>query len=246
MKDKNKKSSTGENLHENHRQRVKNRFIITKDLDVFADHEVLEMLLFYAIPRQNVNEMAHKILNEFGNLHKVFEANPKEIQSRCGVTENVAVLFSMMSPLFRRYQRDKLRKRVQFNNTEAIAKYIKTAYIGRKNETFMLMCLDKSRSLLSMDVMEEGTLDVVEIYPRKIIRHAVDHGASYLVLAHNHPSGHMKVSDSDRTSTFAMMKYLKTLNIEILDHIIIVNDDYISLQENGDMKDLNARLNNEI
>jgi len=246
MKDKNKKPAAGENLHENHRQRVKNRYIITKDLDVFADHEVLEILLFYAIPRQNVNEMAHKILNEFGKLHKVFEASPKEIQSRCGVTENVAVLLSMMSPLFRRYQRDKFRKRVQFNTTESIAKYVKAAYVGRKNEAFMLMCLDKSNSLLSMEVMEEGAIDAVEIYPRKIIRHAVDHGASYLVLAHNHPGGNMKVSDADRATTFAMMKYLKTLNIEILDHIIVVDDDYISLLENGDMKDLNARLGNEI
>ncbi|MCL2754028.1 MAG: hypothetical protein FWE44_07770 [Defluviitaleaceae bacterium] len=222
-----------DNPHKNHRQRVRNRYI-KGGLDVFADHEILEMLLYNTIPRKDTNKLAHRILKEFGSLHAVFEAKPSHLMTRIGLTEPSAVLLSMMSQISVRYQYDKWDKKIVFKNSNQLARYAIIPFKNQTVECFYMMCLDKSFALRAFEELESGTIDKVELQPRTIVDYALRNNSSYVVLAHNHPSGCDVISDADISSTVDIMQYLQPFNIRVIDHIIAISgDNYISFAEKG-------------
>ncbi|MCL2396901.1 MAG: DNA repair protein RadC [Defluviitaleaceae bacterium] len=214
--------------HGKHRERMRARYM-RAGLDAMADHEVLEMLLYYAIPRQDTNKMAHKILSEFGSLHGLFEAGPAEIQKRCGLTENTAVLLSMVAPLARRYSQSKWGKRTVFANTRDLGEYAKALFIGETIECFYLIFLDNRFRLISTELLAKGTIDRVELYPKEIVRRAIYQNASYVVLTHNHPSGSKSISAADIDATSHIINLLDGLEIVVLDHVVVCGEDYVSL-----------------
>jgi len=225
-----KKPKKEESEHSKHRQRMREKFK-RGGLDVFADHEVIEILLYMGIPRKNTNKLAHKILKEFGSLHALFEADYRDIMRRTGLTENTAVIFAMIPGLIRRYRYSKDEKRMTFQNTEQMGKYATIPFEGKTHECFYMYCFNKRFQLNGMEMIDEGTLDTVQLHMRKIVNVALMNNSAYVVLSHNHPSGCLEISNADLSATRDIMHLLSKFNIEVLDHIIVAGNKYTSFLE---------------
>ncbi|MDR2167205.1 MAG: hypothetical protein LBE35_05070 [Clostridiales bacterium] len=230
-------SSKRPNPNAGHRERMRARYIKGGGLEAFADHEIVELLLYYGIPRVDTNKKAHKIIKEFGgNLYSLFEASPKKIMQRTGLRENAAVLLSLVSHLARRYEYSKWEKRIILSDSETMGNYAKIPFIGKSAECFYMFCLDNRMALRGVECLAEGTLDWVELYPRQIVDYALINKAMYVVLAHNHPSGSTIISEADVNATISIMAQLAPFNIAVLDHIVIAGEEYISMAERGMLK----------
>lgn len=225
------------NLHKGHRERVRKRFI-DYGLDSFDDHQILELLLFYCVPMRDTNELAHKMINEFGTLYSLFDADPVVIMNKCKVSMNVAVLVSMIPSLARRYSVSKfLVEKPILNSTKKIGNFSIALMMGRVVEHFFIICLNAQRKLIEPVLVSEGTVDETPIYPRKIVEIALKYQATSIVLLHNHPSGSIYPSRADIESTNKIKSALEPLNIEVLDHIIVSGNDYYSFVERNTLEE---------
>jgi DNA repair protein RadC len=222
----------GENMHKGHRQRMRARYI-KEGLDAFDDHQVLEMLLFYCIPRRDTNELAHKMIHEFGSLANLFEAAPKDIVKRCGVSENTAVLVSLIPSLSRRYNQRKWGDKPFLGNSTNAGEYAVSLFTGRTYEAFFILCLDGQNKLNHAALVNEGTINEAAVYPRNIVEIALRHQAAKVILAHNHPGGSLKPSHADIRITQIIKDALGAISIDVVDHIIVAGDKYFSLAEKG-------------
>lgn len=219
-------------LHKGHRERLKRRFV-EEGLDSFDDHQVLELLLFFSIPRKDTNEIAHRLISTFGSISNVFEAHPKDLQKVKGVGENSAVLISLISQISRRYLADRNKRGFQIRNVERAAEYIKSLFVGRKNEVFYVICLDSQLNVIYSVPLFEGTVKEAVIYPRKVVECVIRYNASSVILAHNHPGGSVKPSMEDITTTQKIVNALSAIGVTVNDHFIVAKDEYYSFAQNG-------------
>ena len=219
-------------LHEGHRQRVKARYL-SEGLDAFEDHQVLEMLLFFCIPMKDTNELAHKMLQEFGSLPGLFEADPKDICKRCGVSENTSILLSIIPSLARRYFKGKWGDKPVLNSTSKAGEYAVSLFTGRTYEAFFVICLDAQNRVNYAALAHEGTINEAPVYPRLIVEAALRHQANSVILAHNHPGGSMQPSNADIEVTKKIVTAIEAISIKVMDHIIVAGDNYYSFAEKG-------------
>ena len=175
-----------ENIHKGHRERVRDRFM-EEGLDSFKDHEVLELLLFYCVRQKDTNELAHRMLKEYGTLHDLLEAHPRDIARRCGVSINTATLISLCVPLARRYMKRKWGNRPVLNSSSRAGEYALSLFAGRVYEAFFAICLDSQNRVNHAALVHEGTINEAPVYPRIIVETALRHKANSVILAHNHP-----------------------------------------------------------
>ncbi len=217
-------------LHEGHRKRVKERFA-NEGLDSFNDHQVLELLLFYAIPMKDTNELAHKMIKEYGSLSGLFEADSKDICKRCQVNENTAILVSLIPSLSRRYFKGKWGQKPILNSVTKAGEYAVSLFIGRQYENFYIICLDSQNRINHSALVHEGTLSEVPVYPRIIVELALRHQAHSIILAHNHPGGSLNASQEDISITKTIVSALEPIDIKVRDHIIVAGENYISLKQ---------------
>ncbi len=218
------------NVHQGHRQRVKTRFL-TEGLDGFEDHQVLEMLLFFSIPMKDTNELAHKMLNEFGSLAGLFEADPKDICKRCGVSENTAVLVSLIPSLSRRYFNRRWGDKPVLNSSSKAGEYAVSLFAGRTYEVFFVICLDSQNKVNYAALVHEGTINESPVYPRLIVETVLRHQANSVILAHNHPGGSLQPSQEDMAITKKIASALEPISVQVMDHIIVAGDKYMSFKE---------------
>lgn len=219
-------------MHAGHRNRVRNRFI-SEGLDTFEDHQVLELLLYYCIPRRDTNELAHRMIKEFGSLAGLFEAEPKDIEKRCGVSENTAILISMIPSLARRYFKVKWGDKPQLSSSTKAGEYTTSLFAGRTYEAFYVICLDAQNRVNHADLVQEGTLTEAPVYPRLVVETVLRHRACNIILAHNHPGGSLQPSKADIEITDRIEKALEAISVRVVDHIIVAGDKYFSFKENG-------------
>jgi DNA repair protein RadC len=219
-------------LHVGHRQRVKNRYM-AEGLDAFEDHQVLEMLLFYCIPMKDTNELAHRMINEFGSLAGLFEADPKDISKRCKVSENTAILVSLIPSLSRRYIKGKWGDKPILNSSSRAGEYSISLFMGRAYEAFYVICLDAQNRANHAALVHEGTINEAPVYPRLIVETALRHQANSVILAHNHPGGSLRPSPDDINVTRRIRTALEAISIMVVDHIIVAGDKYTSFAEEG-------------
>jgi len=225
------------NIHENHRSRVRKRFI-ENGLDGFADHEVLELLLYYCYPRRDTNEIAHRLINEYGSLHNLFEADTEDIMTRCNLTQNVAVLISMIPKVANLYFRSKWNKETMIiDNVKVAGRYAISLFVGHKNEAFYAFMLGTGMKLNHVSLIAEGTLDETPVYPREIVSEAIKHQATSIILAHNHPGGTAKPSRKDIEATRRIYEGLRFLTIRVIDHVVVAGDKYYSFATHGQIVD---------
>ena len=218
--------------HDGHRKRLKARFMKT-GLDDFEPHNVLELLLFYGIPRKDTNPTAHKLINRFGSLSAVFDARPEELMKVDGITENTAVLISMIPQLARKYLEDKSDAVNAISGFDDIGTYLMPKFVGRTVETIMLAALDNKNKIISCSIIAEGENDHASLSKRKVMEEAIRVGATRVVLAHNHPRGFAMPSKEDIHLTEEVYALLRTVEIELVDHIIFAEDDFVSLAASG-------------
>lgn len=219
-------------LHKGHRQRVRERFI-KQGLKDFPPHNALELLLFYAIPRKDTNEIAHALMQKFGTISAVFDAPLEELTKVKGVSENCAVLIKMIPAYSSYYMDDRVNYNLALNSTEKIGAFFLPKFIGQKNECVYLLCLDSKLKVLKCELLFEGSVNAVSITNRKVIETAALVGATSVALAHNHPNGVAIPSDADIATTIQLKKALQLINVELIDHIIVADDDFVSLADSG-------------
>lgn len=219
-------------VHDGHRQRKKEQFRM-HGLDAFADHEVLELLLYYAIPRRDTNPVAHRLMERFGSLDGVFSATVEELEEVEGVGKNAATLLALWMPLYRRVRTKPTAKEVILNSTEQAGRYFMDLFFGMRREELYEACLDAKGKLLACCRIAEGGVDAVNISTRRLVENALKCGASAVILAHNHPSGIALPSPDDNTTTLAVWDALRAVGIPLIDHIIVADEDYVSLHDNG-------------
>lgn len=220
------------NIHEGHRSRVKERYL-EEGLDGFQDHEIVELLLFYCIPMKDTNEMAHRMIKEFGTLYDLLEADPRDIERRCGVNPNIAILISLGVPLSRRYLKQKWGDRPVVNSSTKAGDYAMTLFAGRVYECFFVICLDSQNHINHAALVHEGTINEAPVYPRIIVETALRHKANSIILAHNHPGGSLKASNADIDVTRKICQAMQPIAIHVVDHIIVAGDKYVSFAEQG-------------
>lgn len=222
----------GDNVHAGHRKKLKQRFI-EEGLDSFEDHQVLEMLLFYSIPRRDTNEIAHRLIKKFGTLEAIFDSTPEQLMEKGEVTENTAVLLTMIPELARKYMLLKHGKKPVLDSPAKAGEYITKLFIGRNYEAFYVCCLNSQNQLNYAALVHEGTINEAPVYPRLIVETALRHQANSVILAHNHPGGSLRPSAADIEVTRRIYEALKAISIKVVDHIIASGNNYFSFAENG-------------
>ncbi|WMJ23402.1 DNA repair protein RadC [Paludicola sp. MB14-C6] len=219
-------------LHNGHRQRLKNRFL-KSGIDVFEQHNILELLLFFAIPRMDTNDIAHNLMKRFGNIGEVFDAPYDELIKVQGVTSNAATLLKLVPNLSRVYLENKYQPLEVYDTPQKLSNYFIHKFVGVNQEQVYIMCLDSSCSFIQCDLLTQGTVTQANISIRKIVETVIRHNACSIVLAHNHPRGLAIPSNEDIITTVSIKNALKQLDVNLLDHIIIAQDTYVSLVEQG-------------
>lgn len=223
MEQQNKKK----NVHEGHRERMRNKYV-NKGIEVFEQHEILEMLLFYAIPRKNTNDIAHRLLEACGSLSAVFDA-PIDILMQQGLSYNAAVLLHMIPDLSRAYQSDKFDNEEKIITDENIGKKMVHLFAGKNEECVYAFFLDAKGKEKYSGIISKGDSSSAPLFSKDIVSIAARCKAVTVIIAHNHPSGVAFPSRADLEATADIADALDTIGIHLADHIIVADRDYISL-----------------
>ncbi|HEX3017708.1 MAG TPA: DNA repair protein RadC [Caproicibacter sp.] len=222
--------SGAKSLHSGHRERVKELFL-KAGLDTFTPHTVLELLLFYAIPQKDTNSTAHELLRKFGSLSGVFDAPIEELVKVNGIGKSAAVLIKMIPQLSRLYQENLDEDKTVICDYEEAGRLLVNKFIGRQNEVVMLLLLDSKERILYCGIVSEGCANTANIYIKTIVRLAVQYNAVYAILSHNHPSGECLPSRQDLSTTRWVYEALETVEVRLIDHIIVGGNDYLSMAQ---------------
>ncbi len=218
-----------DNTHDGHRARMRKRYL-ESGFDGFQDHEILEMILYNCYRRRNTNDIAHKLLEHFGSLSAVFEA-PLDSLMEVGISESVAVTLKMIPDICRVYYDDRNNSNRKIINLSDVGEYFLHKFIGRFDEAIYLLLLDSKNKELYCGVVSTGNNITSDVPMRKIVDLALRYNASIAIIAHNHPSGVALPSRADIQVTNVLYKTLETVGVRLADHIIVADDDYVSLRD---------------
>lgn len=214
--------------HEGHRERMKKRFL-RYGLESFEDHQVLELLLFYAVPRQDTNELAHRLLDTFGSLDRVFEALPEELMSVSGIGEHAAALIRLLPEVARRSRIVRESAAVVLSDRESMGRYLVPRFMNQRVEIVLLLCLDAKLNVLDCRQIGSGGLNSASFSIRDIVQHCLMRNARYAVLAHNHLSGIAVASTEDIYATREVKKALGLVGVKLLEHFIVTDGEFMAL-----------------
>ena len=223
---------TTESIHKGHRERLKQRFL-EEGLDNFTEIQVLELLLFYAIPRSDTNPLAHALLEHFGCLAQVLEADVEELKKVPGIGDHAATLLALVIDLCRYYQVTCAQQTEILTTLDACGKYLVPKFFGRTRETVFLLCLDAKCKVLCCKEIGEGSVNTAAISVRKVVETALSANATTVILAHNHPSGIAVPSNEDIQTTQRIAAALSAVEIHLADHIVVADGDYVSMVQSG-------------
>ena len=220
-------------LHMGHRERMKRKFL-QYGIDGMEEHEILEILLFYSLPRIDTNELGHILLEQFGSLAGVLNADYEELIKVPGIKENTATLLKLSLGIARKYAISSQKAEEHYDTIEKIGNYLVNMYVGVNVERVYLMLFDNSLKLLDCCWITDGTINATSLLPRVLIEKALNKRASSVVLAHNHPFGMAIPSGDDIAMTHRMDSAFELVGINMLDHIIVAGEKYASVMRRGD------------
>lgn len=223
--------------HDGHRQRMKNRFL-SNGLEGFSGHEVLEMLLFYALPYRDTNGLGHTLENTFGSLVNVLNADYADLTKVPGVTPHVATLLTLCGQICGRYQQEQCADMQQLYSTELLCRYVRPWFSGKREESVLLVSMDNKRKLLNTTRIFQGSVNSAELNVRLAVQQALRDNATQVVLAHNHPGGFAIPSRADVETTTHFAKVLKMVDIRLVDHIIVAEGDCLSMADSRELAHL--------
>ena len=208
------------NVHSDHRKRVKDS-VVRNGFSHLEKHQLLEILLFYSIPRKDTNDLAHNIIEHFGSLDEVFNASIEQLKKVEGVGENTAIMIATMGATYREISKAKKPQKRVYKNTEALKKLAVDLLQGENNEKVVLMCFDETKKLKHYVTISNGDKVSSEINMKEVIKNLVDTDSSIAVLAHNHPNSSAEPSASDIDSTRMVCVTLRKIGYALADHIIV-------------------------
>ncbi len=215
-------------IHSGHRQRLKDRFR-REGLDNFDELYVLELLLYYCIPRVDTNPLAHRLLDHFGSLTAVLDATPQELEKVEGMGKNAATFLSLITQVGRYYQVKRSEPGEVLRTVEQCGNYLVPYFFGRELETVFVLCLDAKCKVLCCKMVGEGSVNSANIPIRRVVEIALGVNATTVVLAHNHPSGLAIPSADDIQTTRRVAAALEAVEINLADHIVVSKDDFVSM-----------------
>lgn len=220
------------NEHQGHRQRMRRRFL-KHGLENFDDHTALELLLFYALPRMDTNALAHRLLDSFGTLDGVLDAAPEELMAVEGIGENAAALIRLIPAMAARYMESKSRIGSILATPEAAGAFVMPYFMGSREERILMVCMDAKLKALDCRVLATGDVTTANVSVRKIVEYAVKRNAPTVLMAHNHVGGFALPSQEDVESTLRLRALLRSVGITLLDHIVVADDDFVSMKDSG-------------
>ncbi|MBW2036402.1 MAG: DNA repair protein RadC [Deltaproteobacteria bacterium] len=218
--------------HHGHRQRLRDRFL-KAGFDGFAPHEVVELLLTLAIPRRDVKPQAKALLEEFGSLANILDAPIEELEKVPGVGRTAAVALKVIKEATALYLQERMKQTGRPVTKRELIEMWTMRLSGLKHEVFEVAFLDMGNQLMKVMRLNEGTVDRVAVYPRRIVEEALRIGAASIVLAHNHPGGDPDLSPSDQKLTEVIRQACKLVDIEVLEHIVIPGSDNPTLSKSA-------------
>ena len=221
-----------DDLHLGHRERLKKRFLETQG-EGLADYEVLELLLMQFIPRRDVKPAAKLLIKKAGSLHKVLDMPAHEIAQAPGIGEKTAFVFEVLKAFNMRAKREAVLKKPGFLNKLDLLAYLYDKMTPLQHEEFHVIYLNSKNHILAEEMLFRGTIDTSVVYPREVIKSALDKGARSIVLVHNHPSGDPTPSQDDFYLPEAIQKLAVPMGIEVEDHIIIGDGFHYSFKDQG-------------
>lgn len=219
-------------IHDGHRQRLKGRFL-RDGLDGFTEIQILELLLFYSIPRRDTNPVAHALLDRFGSLARVLDAPVEQLTKVEGITGNSAALLKLSKDIARCYDISKAGEETILLTIDQCGDYLKAFFRNRRNETIFLLSLDAKLKVLACQEVGEGSINYASVPVRRVVEMALETGATSVVLAHNHPSGIALPSAEDVQTTRRLAAALSAVEIKLVDHIVVADGDYVSMVQSG-------------
>ncbi len=216
-------------MHEGHRQRLTDRFL-SEGLEGFEEHEIIELLLFYALPRVDTNATAHELIKTFGSLAAVLEADPKDLERVGGIGPKAAAFLTMVPDIFRAYERSKLGKKPALRSIADACGFARTLLFGKPFEQFYVIWLGTQNRVIHYERLSEGSVNESPVYIGRLAAKALRHHAVKCVIAHNHPGGRVVPSKADIETTQSVLNALAVLGIELVDHIIVSENEAFSFQ----------------
>lgn len=222
-------------VHDGHRDRLRARFL-EYGLDNFNDLNALELLLFYAIPRRDTNEIAHALLECFGSLEGVFYASERELLQVPGIGTNAAALICLVPQLMKKSALSRPDRREVIMNSSDAGRYFVPRFMYEQDEVVYLLCLDGQKRVIKCAEMGRGVVNCVETSIRRIVETALKYKSSSVILAHNHPDGLALPSSEDDMVTKQVSTALALVGVSLEDHIIVAGDDFVSFADSGIMR----------
>ena len=222
-------SDGGSPHYHGHRDRLRTRFSEVGG-DAMPDYELLELVLFRSIPRRDVKPIAKELLKRFGTFAEVLAASPARLAEVDGIGESVVVDLKIVEASARRLAKGEIVKRPVLSSWSSVIDYCRTAMAFMDKEQFRLLFLDKRNALIADEVQQSGTVDHTPVYPREVVKRALELSASALILVHNHPSGDPTPSSADIKMTREIIEVAKPLGITVHDHIIVGREGHASLR----------------
>ena len=223
--------------HTGHRERMKAEFL-ARGLEGWPDHRVLELLLFYTIPQGDVNDLAHELVERFGSLAGVLDASVEELKKVKGVGDHTAVFLRMLPAVLGRYQGARTRLSAIINSPEEAYAWLEPYFFGARNEMVYVLCLDGKRQVLGVRKVAEGSIELAEVNTRRIAEEAIGLRAAQIYVAHNHVSNLAIPSQADWLTTDTLRGALRPIGIELIDHLVFVDGDMVSLKDSEHLKGL--------
>lgn len=214
--------------HASHRARLKNRFC-HQGLEHFEDHNVLELLLFYAIPQRDTNPLAHRLMERYGSLSAVFDAPTEDLMQVEGVGEHTALLIKLIPSLARRYCESRFALKGELPEYERVGEYLVAHFLGQEKESVYALFYSSTMEFLEGVELFSGGLNSAAFSVRELAEHAILKKASYVILAHNHPGGVPIASAADLDVTRQVRGFLQSMEVLLLDHFIVADGKYFSL-----------------
>jgi len=219
-------------IHDGHREKMRQRFL-AGGLQAFADHEALELLLYYAIPRRDVNPVAHALMERYGSLSAVLSAPVEDLKQVAGIGERAAILLKLPTALESRARLSEAGKERVMTSSDLAGQYLLDCFAGETTEVIYQLCLDRKGKLLTCKRLGEGGVSSAALDVRRMVENAILSQASAVILAHNHPSGIALPSGDDYAATERAKAALAAIGVELTDHIIVADGDFVSMADSG-------------
>lgn len=224
-------ADTKENLHKEHRKRLRKKFM-NVGIDGLEDHEIIELLLYYVIPVKDTNETAHKLIKEYGSVANIFDADEETLVKVDGIGESAATMFKLMRECVNKYINDKNNIANVRLTPLNINTYIKNLFYGHTREVAYAVMLDSECIVRKVKKLSSGTVNATPLYPREIVKLAVNEKYPYMLLAHNHPNGSAVPSPNDLKITKTIELALNFVEVRLVDHVIVAGEKVTSLARN--------------